>query len=538
MNEESRMSLRWPVAVALAVLLLALGAAASYVFLTSAVRPTSTTNVQTPAAPTAPPTGEQQRGATPTASSDQPLPDAVVTLSAEAVHRARITVVPVASGASVSTLRLPATVEANGYRQVGVTPVVGGRVTRVLSELGGHVRQGQTMAQVFSPELAEAQTRYVSIRAELDAHERELERTEKLVKIGAASRQELERIHAEHTARKSSVESARSRLQLLGLPRSAIDDLGPGKEVEAIVNVPAPIAGVVTERLANVGLNVDPATKLFAVVDLSTVWVVADLYEKDFSRVRTGDSATVVTTAYPDRPFKGRISYIDPQVNAQTRTAKLRVEVPNPHTELRLGMFAEVQVESSDQTSVTLIPRSAVQHVADRSVVYLVNPSGPGQFTEREVRMGQQTGDRVEVLAGVAPSDSVVSEGSFFLRAESERLGLRQSVSVSPPITGGTPSPQSRAQSSASDVQTATVIVGEQGYQPAKVSLRASVPARLTFVRITDKTCGTEVVFPSLNIERALPLNQPVDIEFTPAKSGDIAFACGMNMLHGTVVVR
>ena len=82
------------------------------------------------------------------------------------------------------------------------------------------------------------------------------------------------------------------------------------------------------------------------------------------------------------------------------------------------------------------------------------------------------------------------------------------------------------------------MIVSEQGYEPAKVMLRAGTPARITFVRTTDKTCGTEVVFPSLNIKRALPLNEPVVIEFTPATSGDIAFACGMNMLHGTVVVQ
>jgi plastocyanin domain-containing protein len=81
-------------------------------------------------------------------------------------------------------------------------------------------------------------------------------------------------------------------------------------------------------------------------------------------------------------------------------------------------------------------------------------------------------------------------------------------------------------------------VVNEQGYEPAKITLRAGVPARLTFLRTTDKTCGTEVVFPSLNIKRALPLNELAVIEFTPAKSGDIAFACGMNMLHGTVVVR
>src|SRR6185436_15679632 len=189
-------------------------------------------------------------------------------------------------GAVGSMLRLPGVVEANAYKQVAVTPLVAGRVTRVRIELGQAVRQGQDMAEVFSPELSDAETRYISARAELDAHERELQRTEKLVDIGAASRQELERLHAEHTSKLTGLESARSRLELLGLSTSAIDSLAPGKDVGAVTAVSAPISGIVTERMANPGVNVDATTKMFTIVDLSTVWVVADVYEKDFARVR------------------------------------------------------------------------------------------------------------------------------------------------------------------------------------------------------------------------------------------------------------
>jgi len=136
-------------------------------------------------------------------------------------------------------------------------------------------------------------------------------------------------------------------------------------------------------------------------------------------------------------------------------------------------------------------------------------------------------------VSGVQLGDIVVTTGSFFVRAERERLGLRPAAH--PP---GATRPSSSDRRSSESAQTAKVIVSEQGYEPAKVTLQAGTPARITFVRTTDKTCGTEVVFPSLNIKRALPLNEPVVIEFTPAKSGDIAFACGMNMLHGTVVVQ
>jgi RND family efflux transporter MFP subunit len=349
----------------------------------------------------------------------------VVTLTDEAVKRAGIEIASVEAGSATDVLRLPAVVEPNAYAQVSVTPLVTGRVTTVAVQLGAQVRQGQTMATVFSPELADAQTQYISARAELDAHERELARTEKLVQIGAASRQELERIHAEHAAQQTKVESARSRLSLLGLSGGAIDTLVSGKSVDASTEVAAPIAGVVTERLVNVGLNVDPATRLFTVVDLSTVWIVANLYEMDFARVRVGDRATVVTTAYPDRQLQGRVSYIDPQLSPESRTARVRVEVSNPRYDLRLGMLAEAQIQASTPSSVLFIPRTAVQNVGNRSFVYIATPNATGQFIERDIRVGQPFGQRIQVLSGLAAGDKVVTEGSFFLRAERERLGLR-----------------------------------------------------------------------------------------------------------------
>ncbi|MEO7789457.1 MAG: efflux RND transporter periplasmic adaptor subunit [Vicinamibacterales bacterium] len=451
--------------------------------------------------------------------------------------RAGIATTVVSAGTTSGGVRAPGVVEANAYQQVVVTPVVSGRIARVMADLGQQVQRGQTLAHIFSPELADVQTRYISARAELDAHEQELARTEQLVAIGAASRQELERIHAGHTARRADVESAAARLQLLGLSAAAIEALGPGKNQGATTNVPAPIAGVVIERLANVGLNVDQATKLFTVVDLSSVWVVANLYEKDFARVRVGSPATITTTAYPGLVLQGRVSYIDPQVSQETRTARVRIEVPNPRHDLRLGMFAEALLGDEGGVATPMIPRGAVQNVGDRTVVYLVNPKQPGSFVEREVRLGPATGDHVSVLAGVHIGDVVVGEGSFSVRAERERLGLRAA-----PASSGTAGSTSEARPGVrvgdTKVQEVRVTVTETSFDPQRLTWRAGVPARVTFTRTSDKTCATAVVFASLDIRRELPLNVPVTIEFTPDTAGEIAFACGMNMLRGTIVVE
>ena len=534
---QSRITVRWPVVVVGMIALVAVGAGATYLWMRSSASSDSMADR------TGGKGGDSSSSSRPapggkgaSTTSNSPGPDVAVSLSADAIKRAGIELAAATMGAGPSGVRIPGIVEPNAYKQVVVTPIVAGRVTRVLVELGNHVRRGQTLAQIFSPELADAQTKFLSAKAELEAHERELDRTTKLVGIGAASQQELERLHAEHAAKLAGVQSLRSRLVLLGMTAAAIDGMAPGKEVEATTSIPAPMAGVVTERGANVGLNVDTATKLFTVVDLSTVWVVGALYEKDFSHVRVGSAALITASAYPSLKLAGRVNYIDPQVSTDTRTARVRVEAPNARQELRLGMYADIEIQVMAGSQAVMIPRSAVQTVGNRQVVYLANPSEAGKFVEREVRLGEASGDQVEVVAGVKPGDQLVSNGSFFVRAERERLGLGSAAdSSTAPVTGREESAES-AQVAA--VQTAKITVGEQGFEPSRVTLRAGTPARLTFVRTSDKTCATAVVFPSLHLRRELPLNQPVEIPLTPQKTGELQFVCGVNMLRGAVVIE
>lgn len=410
MNGESRVALGRGVAAVVALALLCAGAGVMYLLMRPAAVATQETAVMPASAP------EPSRAASASAG------DVVVTLTPDAVERAGLMTATVSTGTSATEFRLPGVVEPNAYRQVAVTPLVNGRVTRVTAQLGARVRRGETMAEIYSPALAEARTKYISAQAMLDAHDLELQRTQKLVEIGAASRQELERIHAEHAAQIAEVNSARSQLELLGVPAPATHGQD-GTTVSATTNVPAPLDGVVTERTANVGLNVDGATKLFTVVDLSTVWIVADVYERDLSHVRIGSEAAITTPAYPGTTLRGRVSYIDPQVTVATRTAKVRIEVANPRGDLRLGMYADVAVSTGETTARVMIPRASIQQVGNRAVVYLADSQQPGRFVERAVTLGVSSGEQVEVVSGVRSGDVVVTEGSFFVRAERERIG-------------------------------------------------------------------------------------------------------------------
>jgi len=353
----------------------------------------------------------------PTPTPAEPAGEAEVGLSPEALARAGIKTAPVTAISAGTAATVPGSVMTNAYREVKVTPIAAGIVTKVHVELGAVVRRGAPLVTIFSAELAESQTKYMSMSAMLEADHKKLERTRKLLEIGAASRQDLEEITAVHEAHATEVEAARQRLQLLGLSSEQVRTLTSSSQVVSTIVVPAPITGVITSRSTNLGQVVAMGQELLSVTDLSEVWVVGDLYEQDFKTVRVGSEAAITTPAYPGLTLRGRVSYIDPRVDPQARTAKARIEVQNSDGRLRLGMYVTVSFTTPGARAV-VVPRSAVQTIGDRQVVFVPAEGEDGKFIQRQVRLGPPIGENYTVLSGLKPGDTVVTEGSFFLRAE------------------------------------------------------------------------------------------------------------------------
>ncbi len=413
---DSGARLPWGPLLAGGAAVLAVGIAVGYSF-----RPSSSAAPETGAV-NAPAAGEgHQHGATAAAPAAE-TGGVVVTLTPEMAARASIRTAPATAGTATATLRIPGVVQPNAYKEVIVTSLVSGRVTQVQAELGAAVTAQAPLATIYSPELADAQTAFIKARAEQTAHAQRQTRTQRLTAIGAATREELEMHEADRARVDAEVETARTRLVLLGIPEERTQRLAGPQDVVTTITLRAPMAGVVTQRAANVGLNVDPSMPLFTVLDLSTVWVIADLFERDFGKARVGSAVTITSAAYPDTTLRGRVSYIDPQVQPETRTAKLRVEVPNPGTRLRLGMYVDVQVGEGTARQGVFVPKTAVQMIGSDAVVYVATGQ-EGRFAERKVEIGNATGDQVLVLSGLQPGDPVVTEGVYFLRAERERRG-------------------------------------------------------------------------------------------------------------------
>ena len=222
-------------------------------------------------APT-PPTADT-RGAAP-APSVATAPT-TVTLSPDLLGRAGVRTANVRSGTATSSWRAPGNVEADAYRQTIVTPIAGGRVTAVMAELGQNVTEGQTLVEIYSPELADSERGYLTARADLElANQRRL-RAEKLGAIGAVSQQEVDDTRAEYRRQTNTVEGERAKLRLLGLAPETITALASSADIAAVIRVPAPSSGVVIKRAVNRGQNVDAKMELLTIADLSTVWVIA-----------------------------------------------------------------------------------------------------------------------------------------------------------------------------------------------------------------------------------------------------------------------
>jgi RND family efflux transporter MFP subunit len=345
-----------------------------------------------------------------------------VPISAEARARAGIEVAVPIQRAVGSRLRLPGSIAPDAYGQVTALALVGGRVTTVSAELGTAVGKDQALATIFSTDVADAQATYLNHRAAVEADHQRVMRLERLVAIGADSRQTLDDARAMHTLHASELERAASRLKFFGFSDAEIDRLVSAGVVTSEYIVRAPAAGVVTKRDVNAGQTVSADTTVMQISRLDRVWVLASAYEQDAGRLRVNMPATVSIRGQSGPPLPSRIAYVDPQVDAATRTAQVRLELANPNQALRFGLLVDVEVAFPDVASALMVPSEAVQSVGEVQVVYVQDARRPDVLVETPVIVGTTEAGQSEIRRGLAATDRVVVRGASFVRAERLRI--------------------------------------------------------------------------------------------------------------------
>jgi membrane fusion protein, copper/silver efflux system len=263
-----------------------------------------------------------------------------------------------------------------------------------VAQTGQRVAKGQVLATVYSPELLAAQQEHLNAL-----------RWARPGDAGTAP-----------TLTSGLAEDSRTRLELLGIGPAEIEQLERGGQPLRAIPVRAPVGGTITARNALEGLYVQPGTALFQVADLSRVWVVADVYEHELGRVKLGQKASIDLAAYPGEAFTGKVAFIYPALNEVTRTLRVRIDLRNPGQRLKPGMYGNVTVQL-DRADALVVPTEALIDTGALQYVYIAKPGGT--YEPRRVTTGARAGGKVELVAGVAAGESVVSTANSLLDSES-----------------------------------------------------------------------------------------------------------------------
>jgi cobalt-zinc-cadmium efflux system membrane fusion protein len=339
--------------------------------------------------------------------------DTIVTLEQAQrgqVHTERVE--PTEFHASVTTT---GTVAFDGDRSTQVLAPISGPVARLLVSPGAVVRAGEPLATVASPDFASAVAGYRKADVSWRNADRIAKQDEQLFANDALSRRDLDQAHADLAAAAADREAARLQLRSLGVDPDAIDSLGSGKPAPgAAAAIRAPIAGTVVERLITPGQLLQAGTTpCFTIADLSTVWVLANVFESDVGAVARGETATITTDASPDT-LTGRVDYVAALVDPATKATAVRIVVPNRNRVLRRDMLVRVSIRALEPRTGLLVPVAAVLR-DDENLPFVWIAAGGTRFARRRIELGQRIGDRYEVRSGLAAGDVVATDGALFL---------------------------------------------------------------------------------------------------------------------------
>ena len=335
-------------------------------------------------------------------------------LSADMARDLRISTAAVSERPGAREVSVLGEVAVDEGRYAEVAPPTGGQVVQVLGELNAPVAAGTPLAQLRSSEVGRARAELISTQVRRDLAQQTLERKRSLAAERIVATREVQEAEAAARAADADTRAATAALRALGVDE---DDAAADT---SLFYVRTPVGGRIISRTAIRGRFADEATALFTVADLSRVWLIARVFERDAVNLQIGSIAHVTLAALPGQEFDGRITQIGRQVDAGSRTVAVRVELANADGVLRPGMSANARLEVMGQTQTALVvPAAALQRVGERWLVFV--PHGSEEFEMRPVGRGRDLGNDVEVVSGLKAGETVVVEGAFLLKAEAEK---------------------------------------------------------------------------------------------------------------------
>jgi len=319
------------------------------------------------------------------------------------------------------TLRVPARIEADETRLARVGSPVTGRITDLEAREGDTVRRGQVLATINSTELSGAQLSFLKATSQRGLAARAAARAQQLLDADVIGAAELQRRQAELAQAEAEVNAARDQLKVLGMSSAALERLAETRSINSVTQIVATIAGTIIDRKVTEGQVVQPADGVFLIADLSKLWVVADVPEQNAGSVRVGEAVSVEVAALPEHKVAGRLTFVAPTVNPETRTVRARMELPNPEGGFKPKMLASMLIKGMPQRRLAL-PAQAVVREENRDYVFV--RTGENAYRLKPVQLGAEHEGRRVVLSGLGDTETIVVEGSFHLNNERKRREL------------------------------------------------------------------------------------------------------------------
>jgi membrane fusion protein, heavy metal efflux system len=323
-----------------------------------------------------------------------------------------VQVVTIQGAKLTRTLRLTGAVAYNAFKTTPVITQVGGPVSRILVVPGDHVREGQPMLEVSSPDYSQILDTYLKAHETFRVKDKNYDRAKDLYEHKAIAERDLLQAESDRNEAQADLNASEQAMKILGIKNP--EDLAKAPS-SAQIPVIAPMNGEVVERLVAPGQVMQAGqTQAFTISDMSTVWVLANLYQGDLAFVKIGDDVVVQTDAYPES-FHGKISYVSAALDPNTRTLQARIVVDNPGEKLKRDMYCTVTVTAGTIQNAISVPDAAVlRDDENQPFVYLA--AGLNQFGRRAVEIGESQNGQTQILKGLSAGDRVVGDGSLFLQ--------------------------------------------------------------------------------------------------------------------------
>jgi len=463
---------------------------------------------------------------------------------------------------------------ANDRLRTAISPKINGWIDDLHVDYeGARVQQGEPLFDIYSPELVATQEEYLT------------------------ALRNARRLGVDDPGSQRLVEAARRRLAYWDITDEQIQELKERGTPQRTLTFYAPTGGTVTRSAVTEGEKISAGQTLMHITRLSPLWLMVDVYEQDLAWIDVGTEGEIQLPYAPGTTIEGTVDYIYDEVDRDTRTARARISVPNPRGKLKPGMYATVTLQGGRAEARPLVPQEAVVSSGERDIV--IQSLGEGRFRPVPVTTGLTANGRTQILSGLEGDETVVTSAQFLIDSEARLQGalrsltggshqhgsshekdsshaessshphdssaqhdspaqhdaangsmseagdaaMHRNVSAEPPSPANT-DPASddgppRATSASDSLQRIQVTIRPDGFSPDRIHLTPGVPAELVFTRTTDRTCTTTVQIAGLDVDPVdIPLQEPTPVRFTPGRAGTYTFACGMDMIRGSLVVR